>query len=161
MALPCLSVTTQYPGVVHETAVNAWPGATRTACDQDRPDQVNALPAPSTAMQKVALVHETPVREAAPKADDPLSRRSGADQLLPFHAIASPVESTATQNEATGQDTSVSVDVVPKTWGWVQEDPFQTDTPPLTDTQKVAVGHEMETTLPQSLGSGDQLEPLK
>ena len=113
MTLPCLSVTTQYAGVVHETAVNEWPGATRTACDQDRPDQVNALPTPSTAMQKVALVHDTPVREAAPKAEELFSRRSGADQLVPFHAIASPVESTATQNAATGQETSVSVDVVP------------------------------------------------
>jgi hypothetical protein len=34
------------------------------------------------------------------------------------------------------------------------------DTPPFTDTQKLAVGHEIETTLPQSFGSADQLEPL-
>jgi hypothetical protein len=113
VTLPLLSVTTQKAGVVHDTAVSAWPGATCTGADQDFPDQVNTLPAPSTAMQNVALVHDTAVSDGPPKADEAETRRSGADQLLPFHTIASPVESTATQNNAIGHETPVSVDVVP------------------------------------------------
>jgi hypothetical protein len=66
-------------------------------------------------MQNAALVQDTPVSEGPPKADDRDSRSSGLDQLLPFHTIASPVESTATQNEGTGHETSVNVDVVPYT----------------------------------------------
>jgi hypothetical protein len=64
-------------------------------------------------MQNVALVHDTAVSDGPPKADEAETRRSGADQLLPFHTIASPVESTATQNNAIGHETPVSVDVVP------------------------------------------------
>jgi hypothetical protein len=64
-------------------------------------------------MQNEALVHDTPVSDIPPKADEEDSRCVGPDQLVPFQVIDSPVASTATQKDASGQDTSVNVEVVP------------------------------------------------
>jgi hypothetical protein len=70
--------------------------------------------------------------------------------LLPFQLIDSPVVSTARQKVVVGHETSVMTDVVPYTCGSVQEEPFHIETPPATEMQKVAVGHDMDWTLPQS-----------
>jgi hypothetical protein len=69
------------------------------------------------------------------------------------------VLSTTWQKVTEGHDTLVMLEVIPNGWGSVQELPFHMEMPPLTETQKLVVGHEMADTLPQSLAPLDQLEP--
>jgi hypothetical protein len=73
------------------------------------------MPALSTATQKSADEHETPVTDGPPKPAELDSTRCGADHLAPSQWIASPVESTAAQKLAVGQETLVRSEVVPKT----------------------------------------------
>jgi hypothetical protein len=69
------------------------------------------------------------------------------------------VLSTTWQKVTEGHDTLVRLEVIPNDWGSVHELPFHMEMPPLTETQKLVVGHEMAETLPQSLAPFDQVEP--
>ena len=67
--------------------------------------------------------------------------------------------STTWQKVAEGHETLVTSEVIPNDWGSVHELPSHMEMPPLTETQKLVVGHEIAETLPQSLAPFDQLEP--
>ena len=74
---------------------------------QDAPFQCSALPSQSTTMHDVVEPQET-----ASTPSPVTSMLSGLDQTCPFQVRASP-PSTAMQNEALRQDTSISANAPP------------------------------------------------
>jgi hypothetical protein len=150
-------------GEGHETEVSDALGST-VWDDQSEPFHSEAAPELLTAMQKAALTQETPVRSTTP-ALVPLVDRLGAGtcvgpvQTVPFQVSTWPVLSTTWQKVTEGHDALVRLEVIPNDWGSVHELPSHMEMPPLTETQKLVVGHEMAETLPQSLAPFDQVEP--
>src|SRR5580700_4378096 len=95
-------------------AVSAWPGSISLPALQALPFQPKTRPWESTARQKVAVGHETPV---SPEASVPVTGCSvvmlrGAENTVPFQVMTAPLLSTSTQKLGLAQETALS-------WPWV------------------------------------------